>query len=232
MKLKALYTILQSESSHLNYSYKILLLNSFATALINDERFLISLFHTLYLYFNSNFNFNSIIIIWISLFEHFIQEELRWQQYDLTHDSNSQNYENQKRKLVSFCKYLGYIFDQDYSSLCPFDTFEVDTDIENIFSSSNENYQPITEYKYHVLLFLNRLILKYERRACDTLFGITHFTNSSSTSSNSPISISTTNSSITSISGTGSHRSRKFDGYKHVIIFIIIYLLLLFHLIL
>ena len=38
MKLKGLYTILQSDPSILNNKYKVLLLNSFGDALVNDER--------------------------------------------------------------------------------------------------------------------------------------------------------------------------------------------------
>lgn len=168
MKLKLLYSILQSDEFLVKLSLKISLLTYFGNVLEREHRFLL-LIYPLHIHASPLSR----------VFDYFANEEMKWQQNDSTHDLNVQlavdhNTSNStsppnttnRRKIVSFCKYLCRIFDSTISPLS-----ETDYDNPQLVLTLIDETTLLLEYKYRILLFMNRLIQIYGKRAVECFLG-------------------------------------------------------------
>jgi hypothetical protein len=115
--------------------------------------------------------------------------------------STSQNSTN-RRKIVSFCKYLCRIFDSSVNPIL----FENDSS-ENNSQQQQEQQQLVVlslmdettlllEYKSRLLCFMNRLMQRYGKRAVECFLGSSAFKPPASASSSSPSSSRRHSSSI------------------------------------
>ena len=174
MKLKLLYSILQSDDFLVKLSLKISLLTYFGNALEREDRFP----RLIYPASHPCFSF-----IYCRVFDYFANEEMKWQQNDSTHDLNLQlavdhntsistnlsgspSNTTNRRKIVSFCKYLCRIFDSTISPLS-----ETDYDNPQLVLTLIDETTLLLEYKYRILLFMNRLIQIYGKRAVECFLG-------------------------------------------------------------